>query len=599
MQNTPRTTRLSSFIFYFLRRQKVGFSFLTIISLMWAVEQVLFPYVVKLIIDAISSYEGDRADVYSVLSTPLWLGAAVWAFSIAAWRTADIVDYYFTPRFQANIRAYMTTHVFGHSQRYFSEHLAGSIANKVGDMVHGVHYLVTHTIRFFLPNLVAILATAGVMATISPAFGIILLGWTVIHLFICAWYSRQCDAMAHQHSEVKSNLQGRIVDSVSNFITVRLFARKDHELSYIQRFQQDEIKAHRRMLFTIAKVRAILEIPCLAMIIIELHFLIKGWQQGIISTGDTAFILMTTINLMYILWRVGMEFPAFYREIGVCQQALSLINEAHEITDREGAKPLKISEGRIDFDNVAFEYNPGQNLFHNTNITILPGQKVGLVGFSGSGKSSFVNLILRLYELKAGRITIDAQDIASVTQDSLREQIALIPQDPVLFHRSLRENIAYAKPTATDAEIHAAAQAAHCHEFIMATSKGYDAIVGERGVKLSGGQRQRIAIARAILKDARILIFDEATSSLDSFTEAAIQGSMRAMMQGRSTIVIAHRLSTLTAMDRLLVFKDGSIIEDGTHESLLAKGRHYAMLWNMQVGGFLPDQPEMAAALAG
>jgi ATP-binding cassette subfamily B protein len=270
--------------------------------------------------------------------------------------------------------------------------------------------------------------------------------------------------------------------------------------------------------------------------------------------------------------------------------SLSLLRVPHGITDRAGAAPLRVSEGAIAFENVFFAYNPGQNLFRDKNILIPAGQKVGLVGFSGSGKSTFVNLILRLYDLESGAIRIDGQDIASVTQDSLREQIALIPQDPVLFHRSLRDNIAYARPDASDEDIIAASLQAHCHEFISAAKEGYNAIVGERGVKLSGGQRQRIAIARAILKNARILIFDEATSSLDSFTESAIQHSMQDMMRGRTTIVIAHRLSTLTSMDRLLVFKDGSIVEDGTHAGLLAANGHYARLWNMQVGGFLPDQ---------
>jgi ATP-binding cassette subfamily B protein len=580
---------LRSFLFSFLRRQKYSFLFLVLISLMWAVEQVLFPYAVKMIIDVLASYEGDRSQVYEVLAFPLWLGAGVWIASITAWRTADVIEYFFAPRFQANIREAMTQYVFSHSHRYFSEHLAGSIANKIGDMVRGAYYIVNQAVRFFFPNLIAVLATAAVMCTISYVFGAILLVWAAVHLFLCGYFSRQCDDVANEHSEIKSMLQGRVVDAVSNFITVRLFARSSHELDNVRRYQKEEIRAHRHMLLTIGKVRALLEIPCLVMIIIEVYFLIKGWQEGYVSTGDAVFVLSTTLNLMYILWRVGMEFPAFYREIGVCQQALSLIREPHEITDRKDAPALVITQGQIAFENVFFAYNKGQNLFCDKNIVIPAGQRVGLVGFSGSGKSTFVNLILRMYDLESGRIVIDGQDIAHVTQDSLRSQVSLIPQDPILFHRSLRENIAYAKPDATDEEIIAAAKQAHCHEFIMAAPEGYAAIVGERGVKLSGGQRQRIAIARAILKDAPILIFDEATSSLDSFTESAIGRSMEAMMKGRTTIVIAHRLSTLTSMDRLLVFKDGSIAEDGTHEALLAAGGHYAMLWNMQVGGFLPD----------
>jgi ATP-binding cassette subfamily B protein len=252
--------------------------------------------------------------------------------------------------------------------------------------------------------------------------------------------------------------------------------------------------------------------------------------------------------------------------------------------------PLKVSQGEIRFENVHFQYHAGQNLFAGKNITIRAGEKVGLVGFSGSGKSTFVNLILRLYDIEQGHILIDGQDVARVTQDSLRAQISLIPQEPLLFHRTLRENLAYGMDNASEADIFAASQQAHSHDFIMASEHGYDSIVGERGVKLSGGQRQRIAIGRAILKNAPILIFDEATSSLDSVTEAAIQDSLEQMMQGRTTIVIAHRLSTLTRMDRVLVFKDGAIVEDGTHAHLLARNGHYATLWKMQVGGFIPDE---------
>ena len=240
-----------------------------------------------------------------------------------------------------------------------------------------------------------------------------------------------------------------------------------------------------------------------------------------------------------------------------------------------------------------FHYIPGRNIFSGKSITIHAGERIGLVGFSGSGKSTFVNLIMRLYDVESGRILIDGQDISHVTQDSLRAAIAMIPQDSMLFHRTLMENIRYGNPAASDEEVIAVSKQAHCHEFILQTESGYNALVGERGVKLSGGQRQRIAIARAILKNAPILILDEATSSLDSSTEKYIQQGLSALMQQRTTIVIAHRLSTLAHLDRILVFKEGEIIEDGSHSALLAAKGHYAMLWHMQAGGFLPDRIEI------
>lgn len=581
--------QLLPFIGYFLRLRPVSFGLLAVLSLMWPIEQVLFPYVVKLIIDVFSHYEGDRAAIYGALSEPLWLGGMLWGVSVVCWRITDAVDYSFSPGFQADIRQRLTAYVFGHSHQYFSTHLTGSVTNKISDMVQGVHHMVTQSVRFYIPSLFTAILTAGIMATISPMFAVILLGWTVAHLGICVYYSRACDEVSHVHSGLRSELMGRIVDSISNFVTVRLFARKGREMAYIEQFQREEIRAHKRLIFVIAKVKVVLEIPCFIMIVLLIKVMVSQWQEGKLSGGDVAFVLSTTINLMYLLWRVGMELPGFYREIGVCSQALELVQEPHGLNDREGAVALVVSRGEIVFEGVDFQYHAGQNLFAGKNITLAAGEKVGLVGFSGSGKSTFVNLILRLYDLEGGQIRIDGQDIAGVTQDSLRAQIALIPQEPVLFHRSLRENIAYGREDASEAQIVEAARLAHCHEFIMRAEHGYDSIVGERGVKLSGGQRQRIAIARAILKNAPILMFDEATSSLDSVTEAAIQDSLEGMMAGRTTIVIAHRLSTLLHMDRVLVFKDGAIIEDGSHGELLAREGHYAKLWQMQVGGFLPD----------
>jgi ATP-binding cassette subfamily B protein len=264
----------------------------------------------------------------------------------------------------------------------------------------------------------------------------------------------------------------------------------------------------------------------------------------------------------------------------------------HEIVDLVSAKPLKVTQGKIEFKQVSFHYDEGTHLFKNKNIIIPAGQKVGLVGFSGSGKSTFVNLILRLFDVESGEITIDGQNIKVVTQASLRENIAMIPQDISLFHRTLMDNIRYGRIEASDLDVIEASKKAHCHEFITQLADGYQSLVGERGIKLSGGQRQRIAIARAMLKNAPILILDEATSALDSMTEKHIQDGLHLLMKNRTTIVIAHRLSTLSEMDRILVFDLGKIIEDGTHETLINANGHYARMWQMQAGGFLPSSQE-------
>jgi ATP-binding cassette subfamily B protein len=299
-----------------------------------------------------------------------------------------------------------------------------------------------------------------------------------------------------------------------------------------------------------------------------------------------ASLLLLVINDVRNLSR---RFLEFFEYVGNITDGVGVIIRPHEVTDAADARELVVTKGEIRFEDVEFAYPGGMEVFRGLTLAIQPGQRVGLVGFSGSGKSTLVNLILRLYDIQGGRILVDGQDIREVTQDSLRGAIAMIAQDPMLFHRSLLENVRYGRLDATDQEVQEAAQQAHAHEFIVSLPEGYNSLVGERGVRLSGGQRQRIAIARAILKNAPIFFMDEATSSLDSVTERHIQDSIEDLMRGRTAIVIAHRLSTIAHLDRIVVFHQGEVVEDGTHVELLARGGHYARLWSMQAGGFLPE----------
>jgi ATP-binding cassette subfamily B protein len=317
--------------------------------------------------------------------------------------------------------------------------------------------------------------------------------------------------------------------------------------------------------------------------------LIYGRHHGFVTIGDFALILTLSSAIASSIFNIGEAILQFSKGAGYCRQALDIIVEPHEIVDKPEATELKVTQGKVVFENVHFQYQGTEPLFENKTVIIEPGQKVGLVGHSGSGKSTFVNLILRLFDVNQGRVLIDNQEIKEVTQESLRRNIGMIPQDPSLFHRTLMENIQYGRFDATKEEAIEAAKQAHAHEFIIDLPNGYDSLVGERGVKLSGGQRQRVAIARAFLKNAPILILDEATSQLDSVTEQYIQQSLWQLMQNKTTIVVAHRLSTLLHMDRILVFSQGEIVEDGTHSELLAKGGLYAALWKAQVGGFLQE----------
>jgi ATP-binding cassette subfamily B protein len=318
-------------------------------------------------------------------------------------------------------------------------------------------------------------------------------------------------------------------------------------------------------------------------------FMIFYWILGEISTGEVVQLFYTVWNVSFVMLRLADMAPEFFRALGVAKQALSLMEDPQDLADQPEAQELKVTNGEIVFESVDFHYAE-KKLFHQKNVRILGKEKVGIVGFTGAGKSTFINLILRFFSVDGGRILIDGQDISSVSLESLRRHIALIPQDPILFHRSLRENICYANPTASKEEMIYVTKQAHCDEFISHLPNGYESKVGERGTKLSGGEKQRIAIARAMLAKAPILILDEATSSLDSVTERYIQDSLEKLMENRTTLVVAHRLSTLSRMDRILVFDKGAIVEEGTHEVLLSKNGLYARMWNMQVGGFLSDQ---------
>lgn len=318
------------------------------------------------------------------------------------------------------------------------------------------------------------------------------------------------------------------------------------------------------------------------------HSLTNRWMEGGMGTGDFVFILALYAQITGTLLFIGRAFNNTARSLGEMKEGLFEIIQPLDIVDRADAKLLRAKKGKIEWNNVTFKYEDN-SVFDHFNLTIKAGERVGLVGSSGAGKTTFVSLLLRQHELNDGAILIDGQNIAEVTQDSLRENVAVVPQEPMLFHRSIRDNIAYGKPTATDKEIIAVAKKAQAHEFISALKDGYDTLVGERGVKLSGGQKQRVAIARAMLKNARVLVLDEATSALDSESEVAIQKALHELMTGKTVIAIAHRLSTLREMDRIIVLEDGKIIEDGNHDTLTKSGGLYARLWEHQAGGFLQD----------
>jgi ATP-binding cassette subfamily B protein len=585
------TPSLSHFLISLVKPYKKLLSTMALIGLCWALINTFTPYLLKLIIDHVVDFKGDKVDLFKTTQPYVFDYIALWVALCFNMRLLDWVKLKLFPNLREDVMCKMFNYLNQHSHHYFQNNFSGSLINKITDMQSGVIDIFSNLDDMYAQTLGLSVAIITLLF-IHPIFAVILMGWAVAFLLITFLFLKPIQQLSHVFAESKTSVVGRMVDSISNIINVRLFVRHTDENRYIHQGIKNAVQKDREMQAKIIKMRIFWDISIIVLVSLNLFILLHMYSKNLVSIGDFTFVISLSISILSNLWFIAGQFVSFSEQIGICKQALSIVSLPHEIVDVPDAKSLISQGGRIKFHNVTFHYDEGAHLFKNKNIVIEAGQKVGLVGFSGSGKSTFVNLILRLFEVESGEITIDNQNINQVTQKSLREQIALIPQDITLFHRSLIENIRFGNMQATDNEIFESAKKANCHEFISQLVQGYDSMVGERGIKLSTGQRQRIAIARAMLKNAPILILDEATSALDSITEKYIQDALHLLMQNKTTIVIAHRLSTLSKMDRILVFDKGEIIEDGTHESLITKGGHYAKMWQMQAGGFLPEKEE-------
>jgi ATP-binding cassette subfamily B protein len=582
---------LIGFFWKFIRKQKWTFSSILVQDCINTLDSLLWPFILRWVIDIFSQNEVNRALAWEALQAPIIVSICLIIFIEINSRAMGFLMAEAIPKLQADIRMTMFDHVQEHSPHYFNERFAGSLANKITDMTTAVESILQQLFWPIISSIAMSLFGALFLWFVHPILAGILILWIIVHLSICLMFSRTCDFYEHRHGESRSTLIGKIVDSLTNYFAVNLFYRFRFEKSALISCQNEEERTNVAARKYVEKMRSVTSFFYATICFIGINgFVIYLWLQHQITTGEVAQVFGTMWNIAAVMWAVGGALPAFFQSFGIAKQAYSVMLDPQDLGDKPNAKELKIKNGEIIFDDVSFHYGE-KKLFSNKHAHIRGGEKVGLVGFTGAGKSTFISLILRFFPLHSGKILIDGENIADITLESLRHQIALIPQDPVLFHRTLRENISYGKPEATEAEIFAAAKLAHCDEFIQNIPAGYEAKVGERGTKLSGGEKQRIAIARAILVDAPILILDEATSSLDSVTEKYIQDSLSKLMQGRTTIVIAHRLSTLSRMDRILVFDKGKIVEEGTHTTLMSKDGLYAKMWNMQVGGFLPETP--------
>ncbi len=505
------------------------------------------------------------------------------------------------PNFPTMVRWRAHRHVLRQPVGWFESDFAGRIANRImqtptaaGDVVFQTFDAMAFAAVTFIGALL-MLADADLRLTLP------LLAWLVGYVLLIRWTMRRAGPASTATSDARSALTGRVVDSYTNIHAVKLFAHDDREIDHartaiehLRRTAMNEMRIIVKMDFALTTLNG-------ALIVSVIALAIWFWFQGVASVGTVAAASALVLRLNNMTYWIMWVTTSLVQSLGVVREGMETITEPVTLLDKPAAPALRLSEGRIELQDVSHHYGRGTGGLRNVTLTIRPGEKVGLVGRSGAGKSTFVKLILRFYDCESGRILIDGQDIAGVSQNSLRAGIGMVQQDSSLLHRSVRENILYGRPDASEAEMVEAAKRAEAHDFILTLEdpqgrRGYDAHVGERGVKLSGGQRQRIGIARVILKNAPILILDEATSALDSEVEAAIQSTLYGVMQGKTVIAIAHRLSTIAAMDRIVVLEDGQVAEDGTHAELIAAGGLYARFWTRQSGGFIDLSEETGEA---
>lgn len=559
------------------------------VAIVWSLSVSINPYLLKIIINRLSQNPADT--VFSYLAAPILWYLGMYAILKVSYRLYGyFVEIRMIPYLRTKVAAEAMTILLNKNHIYFQNHSSGALVNKVNDLIRSVPtFLQTIIDKFFTHGLALAIAIISLWQ-VSAIFAIAMLLWALIFILGVTCCAKWFTHYARAWSEWGSVLIGHMVDMLSNILSIRLFTGKIIEKAGLNDICQEAIAREQRLEWSYFWMFFSYGFSSLLLQAVNFYFLCKGRSEGWISVGDFALVVSLNCAIFDFLWKIGKEFSEFSKLYGRIVQALDALLNDTNVEDSATKKSLVFSSGEIVFSHVQFHYANSKIFFNDVCITIKAGEKIGLVGFSGGGKTTFVNLILRLYEVTNGTIFIDGQDISHVSQESIRDCVAMIPQDPSLFNRTLMENIRYGKMDATDEEVIQAAKRAYAHDFIMKLPEGYQTCTGERGIKLSGGQRQRIVIARAILKNAPILILDEATSQLDSLTESEIQTSLWQLMQSKTTLVIAHRLSTLLNMDRILVFEKGAIVESGTHNELMKKNGLYRTLWNAQVCGFLPER---------
>jgi ATP-binding cassette subfamily B protein len=554
---------------------------LVLVTVLRTITPILYRNLINFLIDPLNRQNLGPAVVIVIMILLINLAR------VSTWRGFNFINNHFQPRVMADLTNTCYQYLQGHSSTFFSNNFVGSLVTKVKRYERSYEQITDQLFFNLGRSLVETCFILFVLLWQLPKLGLIVLVWCVLYASFAYFFALYKLPLDIKRAAADTKTTGILADTITNNLNLKLFASYRAENQTFQTVTENQFRLRKKSwnLGTIGDIFQNALNVSLEFIII--FFAVRFWQKNLLTVGDIVLLQAYLLRIFDILWDTGKNIRAIYEALADANEMTEILNTPHEVREQPKAKSLQVKQGKIEFKNVNFAYEENPPVLRKFNLTIEPGERVALIGPSGGGKSTIVKILLRFTDLQGGQILIDGQNIARVTQDSVRQNIALVPQDPILFHRSLLENIRYGKPHAGDEEVFQAAKLAHAHEFISQFPQNYQTFVGERGIKLSGGERQRVAIARAILKDAPILVLDEATSSLDSESEHYIQDALKNLMRGKTVIVIAHRLSTIMQMDRIIVLENGKITEQGRHEELLkVEQGTYQRLWQIQAGGF-------------